>query len=184
MSRVVAIARFGGVTRREHVARLGAIGTGAHMIPRRPKRGKRQFHRTQAEDRTLRADYRPAAVSAATVSGMAVEVTEVELMLKRKNRLAEERKAADFRGVEAGKRAEATRLRGLAASARSPQMAKMRATDAQRLESEADRCHAEAARADERARRFALDEQSIQVRLAHAAPSAALGRDTSDWQIT
>ena len=114
---------------------------------------------------------------------MALEVTEVELMLKRKNRLAEERKAADFRAIEADKRAEATRMRGLEASARSPQIAKMRQSDARRLESEADRCAAEAARADERAKRFALDEQLIAVRLSHAEPSAALADDKSDWQI-
>jgi ribosomal protein L44E len=115
---------------------------------------------------------------------MALEVTEVELMLKRKNRLAEERKAVDFRAVEREKRAEAQRLRGLESSARSAQLAKMRATDARRLESEADRCATEAARADERAKRFALDEELIAVRLSHVAPSAALGRDASDWQIT
>lgn len=115
---------------------------------------------------------------------MALEVTEVELMLKRKNRLAEERKALDFRATEREKRAEAARLHGLEASARSPQIAKMRATDARRLESEADRCATEAARADDRAKRFALDEELIAVRLAHAEPSAALARDASDWQIT
>lgn len=115
---------------------------------------------------------------------MALEVSEVELMLKRKNRLAEERKAADFRAIEGEKRAEVARMRELEASARSPQIAKMRATDARRLESEADRCAAEAARADDRAKRFALDEELIAVRLSHAEPSAALGRDASDWQIT
>ncbi|MFC4242089.1 hypothetical protein ACFOYW_01785 [Gryllotalpicola reticulitermitis] len=116
---------------------------------------------------------------------MALEVTEVELMLKRKNRLAEERKAVDFRAIESDKRAEAEamRERGREASARSPQIARMRATDARRLDSEADRCAAEAARADERAKRFALDEELIAVRLSHAAPSAALADDNSDWQI-
>jgi hypothetical protein len=111
-------------------------------------------------------------------------VTEVELMLKRKNRLAEERKAADFRATEREKRDEAGRMRLLAASARSGQIAKMRETDARRLDSEADRCAAEAARADERARRFALDEELVAVRLAHAEPSAALSDpDDSDWTI-
>lgn len=111
-------------------------------------------------------------------------VTEVELMLKRKSRLAEERKAADFRATESEKRAEAQRMREEAASARTAQIARMRQTDAARLESEADRCAAEAARADERARRFALDEQLVAVRLAHAEPSAALAESNdSDWTI-
>ena len=116
---------------------------------------------------------------------MPIEVTEVELMLKRKNRLAEERKAADFRAIEREKRAEAERMRGLEASARSPQLGRMRAADAKRLDAEADRCAAEASRADERAKRFALDEQLIAVRLAHAEPSAALAASNdSDWTIT
>ena len=105
-------------------------------------------------------------------------------MLKRKNRLAEERKAADFRASEREKRAEALRLRELAAAARSPHVANMRATDARRLDSEADRCATEAARADERAKRFGLDEELIAVRLSRTEPSAALARDSSDWQIT
>ena len=111
-------------------------------------------------------------------------VTEVELMLKRKNRLAEERKAADFRASEREKRDEAGRMRAVAASAGTPHVSRMKRTDAARLESEADRCAAEAARADERARRFALDEQLIAVRLAHSEPSSALGADNdSDWTI-
>ncbi|WP_344756695.1 hypothetical protein [Gryllotalpicola koreensis] len=115
---------------------------------------------------------------------MPAPVTEVELMLKRKNRLAEERKAADFRAIEQEKRGEAQRVRLLAASARSGQIAKMRETDARRLDAEADRCAAEAARADERARRFALDEELIAVRLAHAEPSAALADSgDSEWTI-
>lgn len=115
---------------------------------------------------------------------MPAPVTEVELMLKRKNRLAEERKAADFRAIEQEKRAEAERARLLAASARSGQIAKMREADAKRLDAEADRCAGEAARADERARRFALDEELIAVRLAHTEPSAALAdRGDSDWNI-
>ncbi|WP_162940035.1 hypothetical protein [Gryllotalpicola protaetiae] len=115
---------------------------------------------------------------------MPAPVTEVELMLKRKNRLAEERKAVDFRAIEQEKRDEAGRMRAAAASARSAQIAKMRETDARRLDAEAERCAGEAARADERARRFALDEELIAVRLAHSAPSAALadGGD-SEWTI-
>lgn len=115
---------------------------------------------------------------------MPQEVSEVELMLKRKNRLAEERKAADFRAIEREKREEAERMRQVGASARTGQIAKMRQADAARLEAEADRCAGEAARADERARRFALDEQLIAVRLQHAAPSAALSDSYgSDWTI-
>jgi hypothetical protein len=115
---------------------------------------------------------------------MSSPVTEVELMLKRKNRLAEERKAADLRATESEKRGEAARMRERAASARSAQIAKMRTTDARRLDAEADRCAGEAARADERARRFALDEGLIAVRLAHAEPSAALAdSNDSDWTI-
>ncbi|MCL2515911.1 MAG: hypothetical protein FWD85_13270 [Microbacteriaceae bacterium] len=115
---------------------------------------------------------------------MPIEVTEVELMLKRKNRLAEERKAADLRAAEAEKRAQATQLRAVAASARTPQVAKMRMSDAARLDTEADRAAAEAERADERARRFAIDEEIIAVRLAHAAPSAALAEtNDSGWSI-
>ncbi|GAA4159312.1 hypothetical protein GCM10022286_13500 [Gryllotalpicola daejeonensis] len=115
---------------------------------------------------------------------MAAPTTEVELMLKRKNRLAEERKAADFRATERDKRDEAGRMRAQAASARSAQIAKMREADARRLEAEADRCAGEAARADERARRFALDEELVAVRLAHTEPSAALADSAdSDWTI-
>jgi len=115
---------------------------------------------------------------------MAVPTSEVDLMLKRKNRLAEERKAADFRAIERDKRDEAGRMRQQAESARTSQLAKMRQTDARRLEAEADRCAAEAVRADERARRFALDEELIAVRLAHAEPSAALADSgDSDWTI-
>jgi hypothetical protein len=115
---------------------------------------------------------------------MPAPVTEVELMLKRKNRLAEERKAADFRAIEQEKRDEAGRVRLLAASARSAPIAKMRETDARRLDAEADRCAGEAARADERARRFALDEELIAVRLAHAEPSTALADSAdSEWTI-
>lgn len=115
---------------------------------------------------------------------MPIEVTEVELMLKRKNRLAEERKAADFRAIEREKRDEAEHMRGVAASARTAQLGRMRTADAKRLEAEADRCAGEAARADERARRFALDEELIAVRLAHAEPSAALAEsNNSDWTI-
>jgi len=115
---------------------------------------------------------------------MSAPVTEVELMLKRKNRLAEERKAADLRATESQKRAEAARMRELAASAPSPRIAKMRQADASRLSTEADRCVAEATRADERARRFALDEELVAVRLAHVVPSAALeDSNGSDWTI-
>jgi len=113
---------------------------------------------------------------------MPIEVTEVELMLKRKNRLAEQRKAGDLRAAEAEKRAEAARLRQVAASARTAQVAKMRMSDAARLETEADRAAAEAARAGERARRFGIDEEVIAVRLAHAEPSAALAEThDSGW---
>jgi hypothetical protein len=115
---------------------------------------------------------------------MAAPTSEVELMLKRKNRLAEERKAADFRATEREKREEAAKMRVRAASARSAQIAKMRQTDARRLDAEADRCAGEAARADERARRFALDEELVAVRLAHTEPSAALADSgDSDWTI-
>jgi hypothetical protein len=115
---------------------------------------------------------------------MPQEVSEVELMLKRKNRLAEERKAADFRAIEREKRDEAQRMLSLAASARTSQLARMREADATRLRAEADRCAGEAKRADERAKVFARDEEIIAVKLAHAQPSAALAEThDSDWTI-
>ncbi|HEY0248292.1 MAG TPA: hypothetical protein VGC45_08515 [Gryllotalpicola sp.] len=114
---------------------------------------------------------------------MPIEVSAVGLMLKRKNRLAEERKAADFRAIEQEKRDEAVRMRRLAASARTV-IAKMRESDARRLEAEADRCADEATRADERARRVAIDEEAIAVRLGHTGPAAGpTERSGSDWTI-
>jgi hypothetical protein len=118
------------------------------------------------------------------VGPMPSEVTEVELMLKRKNRLAEERKAAEFRAAERDKRAEAQRMLSLAAAARSRQLARMRETDAARLRAEADRCAGEAKRADDRAKVFARDEEVIAVKFAHAERSTALSAaNDSDWTI-
>ncbi|WP_022882906.1 hypothetical protein [Gryllotalpicola ginsengisoli] len=116
---------------------------------------------------------------------MPIEVTEVELMVKRKNRLAEERKAAEFRAVEAQKLGEADRMRQAAASARTSVIARMREADAARLEAEARRAAGEAERAEARAKVFARDEDIIAVRLAHSERSVALADEhSSDWTIT
>jgi CHAT domain len=90
------------------------------------------------------------------------------LEAKRRQRVDAERRAGDFRGKEADKRAAATKAVELASRTTSASMAASRLREAGRRESEANAAGKEAARWQRRAADYAKEEAALQAKLAKA----------------
>lgn len=96
-----------------------------------------------------------------------------DLARKRKQRVAAEKKASDFRVKEAAKRSDATKARASASRSNSSSTVASRLREADRREKEANSAGREAGQWQAKSAKFAQEEASIQTKLARAEQTEA-----------
>lgn len=90
---------------------------------------------------------------------------------KRKQRVAAEKKAGEYRSKESGKRADATKARAAAGKSKSASTIQSKLREAERKDKEAESAGKEAGRWQTKASNYAKEEISLQAKLAKAQRS-------------
>lgn len=113
---------------------------------------------------------------------MSAQMYRRQLDQKRKQRLEAEKKAGGYRSKESTKRADAAKARLAAGKTNSASTARMKLSEADRREKEAETAGKDAARWQTKAANYARDEVALQTRLSRAEASEAQAADRKRQQ--